>query len=162
MPEITKSTAAPQEVKSDLNSARQHASKTGDLEQVKDKVFDKLLSAFRKFSENQDITGPYLGPAGHFQIQNLEQIFAEVVQKASEVTDTNTGIIEKLKLELFPKELGRLDVEITLIGKQMVSIAFYAETEIKKVLKDSIYKLEKSLTKEGISARIVVEQAPAK
>ncbi|MFC1596250.1 flagellar hook-length control protein FliK [Candidatus Margulisiibacteriota bacterium] len=155
MPEHIGSHIKPgSELKSEVSSGQKQSASNENIP-LKDRVFEKMLDSFRKLNELEeqvDIAVP-----GRSEIQNIEQIFNEIVQKVSEVTNNNTGAMEKLRLELFPKELGHIDVEITLLSGQLVSIAFFAETEIKKLLKDKLYKLENRLSKEGVGSEIIID-----
>ncbi|MFC1478263.1 hypothetical protein ACFL57_02255 [Candidatus Margulisiibacteriota bacterium] len=124
---------------------------------VRDQVFDKLLNAFRKMNDPKLFIGDP-GSGAHREILNLPQIFEEIVQKVTEVVDSSIGRTEKLELVLFPKELGQINVEITLVGNKLVDISFMLETEIKKIFKNNIYKLDHNLAVSGIKSNITIRE----
>jgi len=125
--------------------------------QLRDRVFEKLLEAFRQMNKDDDSVP--VGISGKSEIQNLDQIFTKIVQRVTALTQSSTGVMERLTLELFPEGLGQLNVEISVIGQQLVDISFFAETEIKKTLRNHLFKLENELSKEGIKANITIKDS---
>jgi len=142
---------------SNNTNAKSQSKEDEGVFQVRDRVFKKLLNNFKKMNSTDDVdVAPYDISQN---IQNIDFIMEKLVQRVTAIVDNKTKEIEKLILELYPKDLGKIDIEISLLAEQLVSIVFLTEEpEIRKIFKRKSSELEKNLNEKGIEVKITFKE----
>ena len=133
------------------DAQKENQDNTPNPNKLRDQVFKKMLETFRKLYGGETIG---TAPGTPARIENLPAIFESIVQSVSAIRSKPTGTVEKIELDLFPKDLGRLRVELTISSSQLVNIVFIAEEDVKKALKENLAELETRLEKTGILSHI--------
>ena len=142
---------------SNNTNAKSQSKEDEGVFQVRDRVFKKLLNNFKKMNSTDDVdVAPYDISQN---IQNIDFIMEKLVQRVTAIVDNKTKEIEKLILDLYPKDLGKIDIEISLLAEQLVSIVFLTEEpEIRKIFKRKSSELEKNLNEKGIEVKITFKE----
>ena len=78
---------------------------------------------------------------------SLSGLFDELVKKVQFLKD---GDVSNLKLELLPKDLGKVDVWMSMQDKKLV-LQIYASPEAKKMIEDQMKDLQNVLTAQGFT-----------
>ena len=143
-----------QNSQNDTSAKRESVTSTNE-DPVRDKVFEKMLKAFEQMNDLEMFAMSF-GQAGLNSIENLPQIFQEIVQKVETIVETGVSKTESLSLELHPKGLGQVNIVITMQGNQLIDVSMFVEAELKKIFKDASPKLSERLSKVGIQSRVLV------
>lgn len=85
-----------------------------------------------------------------FKLENLDEINTEMIQL---IETTNDGQINSMKVQLYPKDLGTVDISVTLENGQLKAKILVENENVKTLFTKSLDELNQSLLKQNIEVK---------
>ena len=122
---------------------------------VREQVFQKLLDTFQELNTEE----PSINTSQQelLYIQNMDNICEKCVTKVQAVVNTSVNKVESLQIDLYPRGLGQVSIEISHRGHHLVDVTFFVETELKKIFRHNVHRIEKELIRSKINPTIQIK-----
>lgn len=130
---------------------------------------DPVVTAFQKLVKTQDVQQSqpnvfHSGPMSKVQqfvlhvkqtngVPNQQQFVKDFEQLLSKGTFTNIGGKQQLTLQLHPKNLGTLNIELTRANGQLTATLVASTNEAKNLVQSSLHQLQGALASQNLNVQ---------